>query len=257
MATRQPCKECGRRPKYGTRQRCVTCLLRHEAIDVQVAACRRRLGMVPVELRRARVKPDLWPAGTRWCAGCQSFRDLEDMAGGGKGSRCRACQSWATHGAMLERTYDLTRAQYDELLTLQGGRCAICRAQPKSKRLAVDHDHKTGAVRGLLCSRCNHDLMGAAWDSEAMARALLGYVQRPPATGAWVPPEQAQPVSEETAAPRHGIVAAGGGSVSRETSQPAALVDPREWVKPIGGIKDPNRPGAWLVFLEPGAPPPF
>ena len=47
---------------------------------------------------------------------------------------------------MVERTYGLTAEQYDALLARQGGRCAICRARPKSKRLAVDHDHATGEV---------------------------------------------------------------------------------------------------------------
>jgi Recombination endonuclease VII len=41
------------------------------------------------------------------------------------------------------------------MLAEQGGGCAICGAEPKTKRLHVDHDHKTGAVRGLLCFRCN------------------------------------------------------------------------------------------------------
>lgn len=56
----------------------------------------------------------------------------------------------------------LTVAQYDELLKAQGGVCAICK-RPESilhhgknnQVLAVDHDHDTGAIRGLLCFGCN------------------------------------------------------------------------------------------------------
>src|SRR5690606_16122139 len=148
--------------------------------------------------------------GRAWCAGCQSWRDAEDF---GKGATtCKACASARQHGAMVAKTYGLTPAEYDALLEAQGGRCAICRARPKSKRLAVDHDHGSGAVRGLLCSRCNHDLMGSAWDSMAMAAALWHYMNTPPATGAWVPPER-QPQ----------LMVSSGAQRPVETSEPAPV----------------------------------
>lgn len=52
----------------------------------------------------------------------------------------------------------VTDAEYQALLTLQGGGCAICHRPPKTRRLHVDHDHATGRVRGLLCHRCNRNL---------------------------------------------------------------------------------------------------
>jgi hypothetical protein len=52
----------------------------------------------------------------------------------------------------------VTDADYDRMLNEQGGGCAICGNPPKSRRLHVDHDHKTGKVRGLLCFRCNRAL---------------------------------------------------------------------------------------------------
>lgn len=64
--------------------------------------------------------------------------------------------------------YGLTTAQYDQMLDRQDGRCAICRRQPRTKRLAVDHDHETGHVRGLLCDRCNR---GLEWVVTAHRRA--------------------------------------------------------------------------------------
>lgn len=188
----KPCIECGARPKLVGRHRCVVCYTRSLPIGEQVLESRRRLEMVPPELRRKRVPERLWPEGTRWCAGCQSFVDLVDVASGS--SRCRACASAATHSAHIEKTYGLTAAEYDALLVLQGGKCAICRRRPKTKRLAVDHSHKSGEVRGLLCSRCNHDLMGAAWDSSNMAAALWHYLNTPPTGGAWMPPENRPPL---------------------------------------------------------------
>lgn len=50
---------------------------------------------------------------------------------------------------------ELTEADYDRMLKQQKGRCAICRRPPRTRRLDVDHDHKTGRIRGLLCSNCN------------------------------------------------------------------------------------------------------
>lgn len=45
--------------------------------------------------------------------------------------------------------------QYERLLAAQGGHCALCPSTPKTRRLHVDHEHRTGRVRGLLCHRCN------------------------------------------------------------------------------------------------------
>lgn len=186
------------------RHRCRTCWLRNEPIGEQVAAARRRLAMVPPELRLKRTKSvqAIAPAGTAWCAGCQTFRDLADFARDGKATKCKPCSSAVSHAAMVAKTYDLDAAGYDRLLALQGGRCAICRARPKTKRLAVDHDHGTNEVRGLLCSRCNHDLMGSAWDSLAIAQALWHYLNAPPMTGSWVVPERQPALAIENGAQR-------------------------------------------------------
>ncbi|MEV8517009.1 endonuclease domain-containing protein [Dactylosporangium sp. NPDC051484] len=67
-----------------------------------------------------------------------------------------------SHAQVLREKYNLTPAEYDRMLTAQGGLCAICR-EPETtrgrsgapRRLAVDRDHRTGAVRKLLCHRCN------------------------------------------------------------------------------------------------------
>lgn len=69
-------------------------------------------------------------------------------------------------GYHLKRVYKITLEDYQELFEVQGGVCAICHhsetnLDPKSgltRYLAVDHDHKTGRVRGLLCRRCNQVL---------------------------------------------------------------------------------------------------
>jgi hypothetical protein len=84
------------------------------------------------------------------------------------------------HARHIETVYALTADQYDAQKAAQGGVCAICRrATGKTKRLAVDHDHRTGLVRGLLCGPCNRDLIGRH-PVPVLARAIE-YLTDPPA----------------------------------------------------------------------------
>lgn len=84
------------------------------------------------------------------------------------------------------REYGITPEQYDTMLAEQGGGCAICGvefAHRGGARLAVDHCHETGAVRGLLCSNCNQGLGKFGDDPERLDRAgmYLRAHRRPPA----------------------------------------------------------------------------
>ncbi|WP_424923390.1 endonuclease VII domain-containing protein [Actinocrispum wychmicini] len=65
---------------------------------------------------------------------------------------------------------------------MQGGRCAICqRATGRGKRLAVDHNHATGEVRGLLCKPCNRDVLGHLRDDVSAFERAIVYLTDPPA----------------------------------------------------------------------------
>lgn len=63
--------------------------------------------------------------------------------------------------AHLKRMYGITLEEYNQMKQEQNGKCAICSCEEKFKQnekiknLCVDHDHKTGEIRGLLCHRCN------------------------------------------------------------------------------------------------------
>lgn len=76
-------------------------------------------------------------------------------------SYCKACvkkrhrSQWAYYrDVAAERKFGMEDGEYKRRLDEQGGVCAICRL-PCTKSLAVDHCHKTGVVRGLLCLGCN------------------------------------------------------------------------------------------------------
>lgn len=84
----------------------------------------------------------------------------------------------------LMRTYGLTVAEYDEMKAAQGDQCAICGLTETSihhrsgepRALAVDHDHEMGAVRGLLCNRCNQAI-GLFGDDDVLLIAASIYLQ--------------------------------------------------------------------------------
>jgi len=75
----------------------------------------------------------------------------------------------------LERKYGITVAEYERLYTEQLGRCAICVDPLAEVKVCVDHDHETGAVRGLLCNRCNQGL-GYFRDSAGIMNAAVRYL---------------------------------------------------------------------------------
>lgn len=78
----------------------------------------------------------------------------------------------------LKQYFGITLAQYNELLNLQNGGCAICQKICTSGRaLAVDHCHETGHIRGLLCGNCNNAL-GRLKDSPVNCLAAANYLQQ-------------------------------------------------------------------------------
>lgn len=79
----------------------------------------------------------------------------------------------------LLRLYGITLERYERMLDAQGGVCAICKLPETAKHarnLAVDHDHDTGAIRALLCMRCN-TVLGVLRDSPELAERLAEYLE--------------------------------------------------------------------------------
>jgi hypothetical protein len=71
----------------------------------------------------------------------------------------------------LMRKYKISLEDYDQMVLNQNGLCLICERVPK-KRLVVDHCHKTGKVRGLLCDPCNVALGFLEDDVTLLAKAI-------------------------------------------------------------------------------------
>ncbi len=88
-----------------------------------------------------------------WCLQCSDQESLLWIATNRKIDRFMYLNQYK-----LGRYLNTRIQRYKKLWHKQGGRCAICRKWPKSRPLNVDHDHNTGKVRGLLCTRCNTQL---------------------------------------------------------------------------------------------------
>ena len=83
----------------------------------------------------------------------------------------------------LKKEFGITIAQYDEMFEQQNGVCAICGKKETMKnqygvrRLSVDHDHKTGKIRGLLCAGCNF-VLGTMKDSKERILKAAIYLEQ-------------------------------------------------------------------------------
>lgn len=136
------------------------------------------------------------PAGHKWCPGCQTIKPYSEwsrkrVSNDGLASYCKACQARRGARDYFKRTYKMTPEEVRELATSQGGVCRICQAAPA---VHIDHDHGDGAVRGMLCFRCNAGI-GQFADDPARLRRAAGYLEgtlEPPRR--WTQPDPTQPV---------------------------------------------------------------
>jgi hypothetical protein len=142
---------------------------------------------------------------TKYCGRCKEYKSFELFSKHSKTKdglqwHCKFCQSqYAKEVAPIKsardlkryyadgrkaylekwymRKYNISLSQYDDMLKKQNGVCAICKKQCSSgKRLAVDHCHSSGKIRGLLCAHCNTSL-GKFNDSVELLTNAINYLK--------------------------------------------------------------------------------
>ena len=99
----------------------------------------------------------------------------------------------------LQQEYQIGRPEWEKMYAEQNGKCRTC-GKPLADFsgqggaiAAVDHDHHTGLIRGLLCMfPCNH-LLGFTRDNPTLCRAMADYIEDPPATHAFGGPRYTFP----------------------------------------------------------------
>jgi len=146
--------------------------------------------------------------GFKWCSKCgvekphsEFYRTrAKHVRNDGWQSRCKTCSHLSTrdyrrknvlriqrymYDRRLMKTFGITRTTYDSMLASQQGACAICKtaasAHVKSgrviKMMPVDHDHRTGQIRGILCDHCNRGLGLLGEENLEAALAYLASAQ--------------------------------------------------------------------------------
>jgi hypothetical protein len=143
-----------------------------------------------VEFGKQSVRPDGLDITCKPCMKERSARRYKDPAKRqmilDNAARWRERNPDADADKTLRRKYGITLAQYNELFEAQGGVCALCKKGETTKRmkkgegrerLAVDHCHDTGRVRGLLCFKCN-TAIGSLGDTEEDAQRVVDYLNR-------------------------------------------------------------------------------
>ena len=122
---------------------------------------------------------------TKRCGTCREVKPLSDFyiqrsKLDGRQGECISCSRDSRYRRFLKSRYSLTTDEYEFMLEQQDKVCAICtgvETDPRATRLAVDHDHKIGKVRGLLCKSCNRAL-GAFKDNPDVLDKAVAYLRR-------------------------------------------------------------------------------
>lgn len=131
-------------------------------------------------------------AESKICNKCEAEKPLTDFWSHphgkfGKRPRCKDCvreqnsrykhKPHVSRAWKLKTKFNLDVETYETMLAKQNGKCALCKKPPGIRRLAVDHDHRTGAIRGLIHWRCN-TAIGLLEDSPEMCMQAAAYLKK-------------------------------------------------------------------------------
>ena len=116
--------------------------------------------------------------GLKECHKCHKIKLelLEFSVSKGTCKQCRNGQRDKRRNQQYQNKYGITLSQYDMMIALQEDRCGICGDLVARQNFAVDHDHATNRVRGLLCSQCNLGL-GNFRDRPDILRSAILYLE--------------------------------------------------------------------------------
>ena len=109
------------------------------------------------------------------CRGCGG-----ELSGRQRAWCSEQCSKAGARTTRLGAVFALTPEDYDRILAEQDGKCAVCQKAMTEKFFPVDHSHRTGLVRGILCPYCNLRVVAKHTDPTLLQRAA-DYLADPPA----------------------------------------------------------------------------
>ena len=130
----------------------------------------------------------------RQCKKCLTIKDNVDFYSCKSHSKiylmgiCKSCYNQKERNKsaiyhrerILKHRHGITIEDYNQLLLKQNGKCAICGSITPNRKnrqnFCVDHDHKTGKIRGLLCEKCNRGI-GMLQDDPVILQQAIDYLK--------------------------------------------------------------------------------
>lgn len=128
------------------------------------------------------------------CRGCGEVKPLDEFGiGRGKCKPCRRAIQRAYRNSRpgyhrnhnLKQRYGITPEEYESILAAQNFMCAICEVEishaleyKTGRTVAVDHNHETGEIRGILCSKCNLVLGHARESTDILYKSIVYLSER-------------------------------------------------------------------------------
>ncbi len=120
---------------------------------------------------------------TKQCPSCKKMKKLSDFfidqhCEDGKTVYCKVCKGKKARNYILKHRYGLTGDDWNKMFIKQQGCCAVCNKHQSElkQKLNIDHNHKNGKVRSLLCNRCNV-VLGFVNDNVILLEKLINYLE--------------------------------------------------------------------------------
>jgi hypothetical protein len=122
------------------------------------------------------------------CTKCKEIKNISSYSlttGNNPRGSCKECRSKQNSGNVgrdrkLKFKYKISHQDYLQMLEKQNGACFGCGTKAEDQYhgvLDIDHNHKTGKIRGLLCNSCNR-VLGLAGDKPSVLLSLAAYLSR-------------------------------------------------------------------------------
>lgn len=170
------CRDCGatvtcEEERYQSHRRCRPCGLAAKRQSMARTTARARGETIPKQPFGP--APSTYPFPCRVCD--RTIASFEERYGASLS--CVECGRETRLRKRLRDSYGITLEEWLALRAASDGRCASCGEPPDAHGLVLDHDHETGALRGLICRACNWTL-GYAGESPARMRAAADYLER-------------------------------------------------------------------------------